>query len=80
MLTDKAMELSLPKRTMKNRVHRKWSLGLALAVLPVAGSFQQESFSQPLNTTPAVEAAAASPEAAAPAPAVANALLSSANR
>jgi hypothetical protein len=74
MLTGKAMELSLPKRTMKNRVHRKWSLGLALAVLPVAGSFQQESFSQPLNTTPGVEAAAASPEAAAPAPAVVNAL------
>ncbi len=74
MLTDKAMVLSLPKRIMKNRVHRKWSLGLALVVLPVAGSFQQESFSQPLNTTPVVEAAAASPEVAAPAPAVVNAL------
>ena len=69
-MTDQAMEPSLPKRTMKTRVYWKWSLGLALAVLPIAGGFLQESASQPINTDPTVEGAAASEQAAAPALAV----------
>ena len=43
-----------------------WILGLALAVLPFAGGQLQESLSQPTNTDPAVEAAAAPKEEAAP--------------
>ena len=71
-MTDKAMKLSLPKRTMKSRINWKWSLGLALAVLPVVVGFQQDSASEPANTDPAVEGAAASEQAAAPALAVPN--------
>jgi Family of unknown function (DUF6600) len=63
------MEPSLPKRTMKSGHYWTWSLGLALAVLADAGGFQQESLSQPLNTTPGAEAAAAAPAPAAPEPA-----------
>ena len=59
MLTGKAIMPSLSKRNMKRRIHWNWSLGLALAVLPFAGGEPQESYSQPTNTTPAVEAAAA---------------------
>ena len=65
-MTDAAMMLSLPKRAMKCGFHWNWSLGLALAVLPIASGLQQESFSQPLSTNSAVQAAAASKEAAAP--------------
>ena len=71
-MTDEAMKLSLPKRTMKSRINWKWSLGLALAVLPVVVGFRQDSASEPVNTDPAVEGAAASEQAAAPALAVPN--------
>ena len=68
MMTDNAMMLSLPQRNMKSRIRRNWSLGLALAVLPLAGGQPQESFSQTTNAIPAVEPQAM-PKAAAPVPA-----------
>ena len=71
MMTGKAIMPSPSKQNMKRRIHWKWSLGLALAVLPFAGREPQESLSQPTNTTPAVEAAAAPEKAPAPEPAAA---------
>ena len=40
---------------MKSRMHWNWSLGLALAVLPLVGGHAQESFNQPTNTAPAIK-------------------------
>ena len=66
-MTGKAILPSLSYRNMKRRIHWNWSLGLALAVLPFTGGEPRESFSQPTNTTPAVEAAVPEPTAAEPA-------------
>jgi hypothetical protein len=53
---------------MKSRMHWNWTIGLALAVLPLIGGHSQESLSQPTNTAPAIKPEAA-PKAVAPAPA-----------
>jgi hypothetical protein len=60
MMTGKVIEPSLPKRNMKRGIHWNWSLGLVLAVLPLAGWSPQECFSQPTNSAPADETAAVS--------------------
>jgi hypothetical protein len=71
----KAMMLSLPMRNMESRIHWTWSLGLALAVLSLAGGQPQESLNQPTNAAPALNQQAASAVAgsapAAPDPALA---------
>jgi hypothetical protein len=53
---------------MKSRMHWNWSIGLALAVLPIVGGHSLESLSQPTNSAPALEPEAAT-NAPAPAPA-----------
>jgi len=50
---------------MKSRIHWNWSLGLALAVLPLLIGYSQEASNQAANTSPAVQPEAA--QQAAPA-------------
>ena len=57
---------------MKSRSYWKWSLGLALAVLPFAGGHSQEALVQPTNTALSPNQPAV-PDTAAPTPAAADA-------